>query len=186
MIPQKLFMLLLGCTPEGRNIEQHDIYFTIASDIKDTVPGILAFWPEANGKIHIDAWREVTRVDDFSIEIISRDRLVENPGNKLFFINLGGYKEREFDEFHYKMLSVATEKSEAIKKAKQTAFYKHTRFQGAESHVDDKFGLDVDDFYEIDEILPPEIKQEYSIRLSYDTVLENDEIHLGYFKLNAL
>jgi hypothetical protein len=27
---------------------------------------------------------------------------------QLFFINLGGYKENEFEEYHYKMITVAT------------------------------------------------------------------------------
>lgn len=34
MQPLKLFMLMLGCTPIGRNTEQHDVFFTIASSIK--------------------------------------------------------------------------------------------------------------------------------------------------------
>jgi hypothetical protein len=57
-----------------------------------------AFWPEAKGKIHIDAWREVTIVDNFSIEIVAKKTV----SNNLFFINLGGYKENEFEEYHYK------------------------------------------------------------------------------------
>lgn len=140
----RLFMLMLGCTPKGRNTEQHDVYFTVASEISDTVPGIINFWPEAHGKIHIDAWREVTQVDNFSVDVILRDPQIQNPGKpvyKLFFINLGGYKEDEFDEFHYKVLIAATDKSSAIQQAKETAFYKHTRFKGAESHIDDKLAL---------------------------------------------
>jgi hypothetical protein len=57
-----------------------------------------AFWPEAKGKIHIDAWREVTIVDNFSIEIVAKKRFQII----CFFINLGGYKENEFEEYHYK------------------------------------------------------------------------------------
>lgn len=186
-------MLLLGCTPPGRNTEQHDVYFTIASDIKDTVSEIINFWPEANGKIHIDAWREVTSIENHRIEIVSRDKT--NQANKitydkLYFINLGGYKENEFDEFHYKVLVAARDKGSAITAAKQTAFYKHTRFKGAESHIDDKFGIDVDDIYEIAEILPPHIKEQFSIQLSNNLIsgekVEGDNLHLGYFTLNNL
>ena len=64
---------------------------------------------------------------------------------RLFFINLGGYKENEFEEYHYKMLTACEDKSVAIQAAKQTAFYKHTGFKGATSHIDDKYGVDVDD-----------------------------------------
>lgn len=181
-------MLLLGCTPPGRNTEQHDVYFTIASHIGDIVPEILSFWPEANGKIHIDAWREVTLVDNHHVGIALRNTegpRPEDPGTKLFFINLGGYRENEFDEFHYKLLVPALDKNLAIGGAKQSAFYKHTRFKGAESHIDDKFGVDVDDIYEISEILPANIKLKYSIYLSpANAYIGPDKLHLGYFKLD--
>ena len=181
-------MLLLGCTPPGRNTEQHDVFFTIAPDIRDTVPEILKFWPEANGEIHIDAWREVTLIDNYSVEVaLRKTESAEISGKKLFFINLGGYKENEFDEFHYKVLAPAIDKGSAIAIAKQSAFYKHTRFKGAESHVDDKFGIDVDNIYEITDILPADIKNRYSVSLSIsNSVAETDKLHLGYFKLNNL
>jgi hypothetical protein len=55
MSPLKLFMVLLGCTPAGRNTEQHDVFFSIGSGLKDLIPDIVDCWPEAKGKIHIDA-----------------------------------------------------------------------------------------------------------------------------------
>lgn len=179
---------MLGCSPKGRNTEQHDIFFTIAPSIRDTVPDILAFWPEANGKIHIDAWREVTGVGTFNVEVAAKNEKAdpEIPESKLFFINLGGYKENEFDEFHYKMLVAAPDKGEAIQQAKLSAFYKHTGFKGATSHIDDKFGIDVDDIYAIEDILPESLKEQFSIRLKTRTADGGDEIHLGYFKLDAL
>ena len=56
----QLFMILLGATPKGRNIEQHDIFFGIANSIKELLPEMIDFWPEAKGKIHVDAYRIVT------------------------------------------------------------------------------------------------------------------------------
>src|SRR5678809_1545416 len=85
---------------------------------------------------------------------------------RLFFINLGGYKQNEFEEFHYKMIIAANNKGEAIDTAKQTAFFRHTDFKGATSHIDDKYGVDVDDVYEIADILPVGIKEKYSISVS--------------------
>ena len=189
MASLKLFMMMLGCTPKGRNTEQHDTYFTIASRISDTVEGIKEFWPEANGNIHVDAWREVTQVDGFSVEVKPRQavpEVAEKSSSKLFFINLGGYKENEFDEFHYKLLIPAIDKASATKQAKTTAFYTHTGFKGAESHIDDKFGVDVDDIYEIQDILSPEIKEQYSLVISPSSIAKNDELHLGYFPLSKL
>ena len=178
-------MLLIGCTPEGRNIEQHDIFFGIGNSIKDLVPNVIDFWPEAKGKLHLDAWREVTNVNGFSVTVVTHQK--NNDGAKLFFINLGGYKQNEFEEFHYKMIVAAGDKGEAVKRAKNTAFYKHTGFKGAESHIDDKYGVDVDDIFEIADILPDEIKKQYSLLITRGTdALKEDEVHLGYFKLSKL
>ena len=186
----KLFMLLLGCKPKNRNIEQHDIFFSIGNTIKDLIPEMMEFWPEAGTKIHVDAWREVTYVNGYSIIIIPREEALtqsKEQQHKLFFINLGGYKPNEFDELHYKVLTVANEKGAAIKSAMQTSFYKHTGFEGATSHIDDKYGVDVDDSYEISELLLPTIKQRYSIAITESNTSEKeDEIHLGYFNLSKI
>ena len=161
---QTLFMVMLGATPPGRLTEQHDIFFGIADNLKALVPPMKAFWPEAKGKIHLDAWRKVTYVDGYTIEVISREKNVRNT-EKLFFINLGGYKENEFEEYHYKVLTVAQNKAEAIKKAKATSFYKHCGFKGATSHIDDKYGVDVDDIHEIEDILSSKFNNRYSNNL---------------------
>ena len=178
-------MVLIGCKPEGRHTEQHDIYFGIASSMKELLPQIIAFWPEAKGDLHIDGWREVTQVDGFDVKI--EDRLMDkNDQNyQLFFINLGGYKLNEFDEFHYKMIVAAPNKGEAVKRAKATAFYKHTQFDGAKSHIDDKYGVDVDDLYEIEEVLSDSTKNRFSISLEPAVEIKEDELHLGYFKLSS-
>jgi len=177
-------MLLIGCTPPGRNIEQHDVFFGIADSVKELVPHIKAFWPEAP-KIHLDAFRAITLVDGFSVQVVNAPGAVST--HKLFFLNLGGYKPNEFEEYHYKMIVVAADRSKAINSAKQTAFFKHTHFEGANSHIDDKYGVDVDDVYEINDILPDHFKQQYSIVLepAADEQAE-DELQIGYFKLNKI
>lgn len=184
----KLYMLLLGCKPDGRNTEQHDMFFTISDSLKNTIPAIKNFWPEAKDKIHIDAWREVKHVDGFTIEVVEKEegKTLPQTSSKLFFINLGGYKQNEFEEFHYKMLAVADDKGVAIKQAKQTAFYKHCGFDGANSHIDDKYGVDVDDLYEITDILPAEMKEKFRLVITTTNNKEEDTINLGYFKLSNL
>lgn len=180
-------MILLGCKPAGRNIEQHDIFFGIAQQLKDLIPSIQTFWPNA-GKIHLDGFKEINNVDGYQISIAEKDAVPQN-GNKLFFINLGGYKQNEFEEYHYKIVSVATKREDAINAAKQTAFFKHTGFgKVATSHVDDKYGIDVDDIYNIEEILSEEFKRKFSIHISTEKIenLLEDELHLGYYKLENL
>ena len=178
----KLFMLLIGCTPEGRNIEQHDVFFGIGEGIKDLVPDVMAFWP-GNNKLHFDAWREINNVNGYRVQVILNEENKQSSPFKLFFINLGGYKQNEFEEFHYKMVIAAANKAEAVKISKQTAFFKHTGFRGATAHIDDKFGVDVDDVYEISDILPAATKEKYSLLVSPADSLVDDELNLGYFKL---
>lgn len=183
----KLFMILIGCKPAGRHTEQHDVFFGIAPAIKDLIPQMLEFWPEADGKLHVDGWREVHNVDGFLVKVepATAQQLLPD-SHQLFFLNLGGYKEHEFEEYHYKMLAAATDKGIAVQKARQTAFYKHTGFTGATSHIDDKYGVDVDDIYAIEDILPAAVKQQYRVTLTPPSEpLEEDVVHLGYFKLGS-
>lgn len=176
-------MLLIGASPKERNIEQHDVFFGIGDSIKDLIPDVLAFWP-GNNKLHFDAWREVTSVNGYKVEVVLKNENKQVNAFKLYFINLGGYKRNEFEEFHYKMVIPATDKSEAINFSKQTVFFRHIGFKGATAHIDDKFGVDVDDIYEIQDILPVRVKEKYSISVTPADSLAEDEINLGYFKLS--
>jgi predicted lactoylglutathione lyase len=186
----KLFMILLGAKPMGRNTEQHDVFFGIGKEIKDLVSDIQDFWPDTIKTLHIDAWREVNFVNGYQIKILPKKAKEhihsEENNNKLYFINLGGYKKGEFEEFHYKMLIVDISKVKAIYKSKQTAFYKHVGFKGAPSHIDDKYGIGVDDLCEVKEILNERYKTMYSISISQTASFEEDELHLGYQLLNKL
>jgi len=185
-VNQTLFMVMLGSTPPGRLTEQHDIFFGIGNNLKELVPDMKAFWPEAKGRIHIDAWRKITTIDGHSIEVCSRRETISNQ-EKLFFINLGGYKQNEFEEYHYKVLTVAKNKAEAIKKAKQTTFYKHCGFKGTgASHIDDKYGVDVDDIYEIEDILAPHYKEQFSLKITKSDALTTDTLEIGYLKIDKL
>ncbi len=178
-------MVLLGCTPDGRNIEQHDIFFGIADSLKGLIPQMNAFWPEANGNLHIDSWREVKSVDGHLISIVPEAKA--DSGKKLYFVNLGGYKENDFEEYHYKLLSVADSISDAVKESKKTAFFKHYNLPGkGASHIDDKFGIDVDDIHNVSDILAADLRSQYSIVISPEENIPEDELHIGYVRLNQL
>jgi hypothetical protein len=182
----KLFMVLIGCRPPGRAVEQHDIFFGIAGSIGELVPAIIAYWPEAKGKIHIDAWRAVACANGYKVRVAHKPGADDTVGEKLYFINLGGYKPGEFEEYHYKMVIAAPGITEAIKLARQTAFYKHTGYKGAVSHIDDKYGIDVDDAALISDILQKSDRLQYRLILEPHTSLPEDELHIGYFKLDSL
>ena len=178
-------MIMLGCRPEGRYTEQHDIFFGIGNSLKELIPQMKEFWPEAKGRFHIDAWREVNFVENYQIEIVPKGTSKES-SSQLFFINLGGYKENEFEEYHYKLLAVGDTLSEVTKKAKETTFYKHCGFNGAVSHIDDKFGIDIDDSYNVKEILLPTYTNQYEIQISIAENITEDVLHIGYVKIDTL
>ncbi|KOS04683.1 hypothetical protein AM493_00465 [Flavobacterium akiainvivens] len=176
-----LYMVVLGATPPGRLTEQHDIFFGIGTDIKALKPDMYAFWHNG-GQLHIDSWRQVTKVGGYNINIVPKESFTPTD-EKLFFLNLGGYKPADLEEYHYKMLVVAKTMAKAVKAAKQTAFYKHYNFKGAESHIDEKYALDVDDMHNVEDILPLHLKEQYRIAITPSDSLIEDELHAGYVKL---
>jgi len=182
----KLYMILLGSKAPKRNVEQHDYFFGIAHSLKELVPEIKAFWPGTGTSLHIDGWREVNKVDDYEINIKIRDNDTSPSIHKLFFINLGGYQSDKLYEQHYIVLSVHDERAKAIQEAKKTVFFKTNSIKGANSHIDEKYGIDVDDIYKIEDILSEQAKQKYHIEIKPSSGLPEDEIHLGYFKLDKL
>ena len=181
-------MVLLGCKPKGRSIEQHDIFFGIGTSLKELIPAMQAYWPEAKGKIHIDSWREVTYANGYKLQIKKRTKTATDKAQaaKLYFINLGGYKSGDLEEYHYKMVVAAPDRGAAVMYSKQTAFYKHTGFKGATSHIDDKYGIDVDDANEISELLSAQDKSAYSIHMTAVKSGAEDELHIGYLKLDKV
>ena len=146
----ELFMIKIGGRPKGRLIEQHDMFFGVGERIGDFIDAINIHWPEVKNAWHLDAYRQVTLVDNHRIKWHPTVAIQENSAEadsaklKLFFINLGGYLAGEFEEFHHKLLIVAPSQAEAIKQAKNTDFYqqysfndKNTPFNAA-AHIDDK------------------------------------------------
>ncbi|HEX9152871.1 MAG TPA: DUF1543 domain-containing protein [Flavobacterium sp.] len=178
---------MLGCKPAGRLTEQHDVFFGIGNSLKSLIPKMKNFWPEAKGQLHIDVWREVSAVDNYSIKIVSRDVVAHPISEKLFFINLGGYKENEFEEYHYKILTVSESLELATKNAETTAFYKHCSFKEAISHIDDKYGIDVDDIHMVSDLLDKQFKEQYALKITKsEDDLKVDELHIGYLKLDTI
>jgi len=180
-------MLILGGRSEGRLTEQHDVFFGIGKTLSNLIPQMKAFWPGCKG-LHIDSWREVTEVNGYSISVIERSKQKTKSNEKLFFINLGGYKENDMEEYHYKLLTVSNSKTEALKSAKQTAFFKHTGIKapGGNSHIDDKFGVDVDDAYEIDEVLENSLKAKYSVIIKKEDSISPDQLNIGYLTFSKI
>ncbi|MDR6403873.1 hypothetical protein J2W57_001980 [Chryseobacterium ginsenosidimutans] len=181
----KLFYIILGATPKGRNIEQHDVFFGIAESLKDLVPDMKEFWKEADGKIHVDCYQEVRFADGYEVKIVEKGEKTSD--EQLYFINLGGYKKGFFEEFHEQHLMVGTSMGDIVKKAKATEFYKVMGFEGAVSHIDDKHGVDIDDIFNVNDILPEKMKEKYSIVLKKsDAQSQENPMGLGYLKIDKI
>ena len=180
----KLFYVILGATTTGRNIEQHDVFFGIAKRVEDLHPEIKNFWKFT--KLHIDCYQEVKFADGYELKIVEKTESLTETENdvELFFINLGGYKAGHFEEFHEQHLMVGTSLAEVIKKVKKTRFYKTMGFKDAPSHVDDQYGVDIDDIYNINDLLSKETKEKYTIILEKSTSIAQENImKVGYFKI---
>ncbi|WP_129717613.1 DUF1543 domain-containing protein [Pedobacter sp. SYP-B3415] len=185
----KLFMVLLGSKAPARNVEQHDYFFGIAHSLKALVPRLKAFWPEAGDSLHIDGWREITCVDSRRIHIAPRQSGEENESDKLFFINLGGYTAYKLEEQHYTLLTIQPTRALAVQHAKRNVFFKTNTVRdrkGANAHIDEKYGIDVDDIYRIDDLLSAEQKESYRVVIDAGPYTFEDEIHLGYFQLHKI
>ena len=148
----KLYCITMGATVPGRLIEQHDVMFAAAADISDLILSLQAAWPEG-ASVHVDAYREVTVVGSHHISLTQDPVSADTSGLKLFFFNLGGYVEGDMEEYHHKALVVAATQKEAITSIKQSEFYQNRGYAGAESHIDDKMSVDIDDVHIVDALL---------------------------------
>ena len=191
----KLYMVQLGGRPKGRLIEQHDIFFGVANQVRELVDDINHHWPEVKNKWHIDSYRAITKVGNHTVKLIeSNNQTANDNGLKLFFINLGGYQRGSFEEFHHKLLIVAATQAEAIKQAKQSTFYKEFTFKdkdtpfNAASHIDDKFEVDIDDIYNVNDLVSNiQILIEPRIHNSHELAnADEDKEYVGYLSIKNL
>ena len=189
-----LFMVQLGGRPKGRLIEQHDIFFGVANEVSELIDDINQHWPEVRNKWHIDSYRAISKVDNYAIKLVESSSQAESANDlKLFFINLGGYQRGSFEEFHYKLLIVAATQADAIKQAKQSKFYKAFTYKdkdspfNAASHIDDKFEVDIDDIYNVNDLISNvQLLIEPMANDSHELVNADDKEYVGYLSIKNL
>lgn len=209
-----LFCILLGCTPKGRNTEQHDVMFAVASSIeelygemklfwyrpmvsditrtlKKSIPGLdaqtlandlLLKWSHRD-KVHIDAWMKVDYVDGYKIAIREKSE-AKTAEQNLYFVNLGGYKEGEFEEFHKKVFVVANGVPDIMAQLRNHDFMKEytpeTLGTKAKAHLDDKHKVE----FEADDIISiSDAIADYEIILDKTDAIGENETMIGYVPL---
>ena len=124
-------------------------------------------------------------MDGFEVKIV--EKTSEAVENHLFFINLGGYQNGKFEELHEQYLMVGQSLAKIIRKVKKTNFYKTMGFPEAVSHIDDKHAVDIDDVFNVNDILPLKMKEKYSIILEKSqSESQINFTHIGYLAISKL
>lgn len=138
-------MILIGFKPKGLNTEQHDVRFEVGVSIKDPafqkrLRENLPFGKDV--KIHIDAVIEISHADGYDVVVVPKSHPEKSEKN-LWFVNLGGYKNGVFHEFHKRLLLVEEKVTDAIIRALKDQFVSEmdTPHEKARPHHDDSLNV---------------------------------------------
>lgn len=135
MTHQKLFAVYLGGRAPKANTELHDVVFVTGLRIEDTYVQLLDKWFGDPGSLHIDSWLELDVVDGWRVTLSD----APSPATeKLFFVNLGAYRDSEFTELHAIGFYVAPSAPEAKKRALAELFPERVQ----QKHKDDLHAID--------------------------------------------
>jgi hypothetical protein len=110
----KLFMFYIGGNCGTSNVELHDVRFSVGATPEDCYADLRRQWWGDPQSLHLDSWGEVQQADGHDVSITFGPAPV---GDKLFFVNLGGYDAAEFGELHKNLLIVAADAATAKVKA---------------------------------------------------------------------
>jgi hypothetical protein len=130
----RLFLVYLGGTAPGANIELHDVRFVVGQDISDTYPQLCQQWFGTQKGLHIDSYMQVQHIDGFSVSL---QQTAQQSEHQLYFVNLGGYYPGKIAEQHDFMLCVANSTDDAKHQAKQRLL-----LDADSQHKDDLLQLD--------------------------------------------
>ena len=122
-----LYLVVLGGRTKKANIELHDVRWVVGSTIEDTYNTLRNDWFGYPKGLHIDSYKKIEYIDGYKINLINfemdkikkRNYLKKNKAKKfLWFVNIGGYNPKSMQEKHEFGLVTASNKLDAIKKAK--------------------------------------------------------------------
>jgi hypothetical protein len=67
----------------------------------------------------------------------------------------------------------------ASKKAETSTFYKHCGFEGAPSHIDDEYGVDIDNIYNVNRYIGQTKQRTLHLKISKsEQLLQEDVLHI--------
>lgn len=164
----KLYAVVLGGEAAKSNIELHDVVFAVGKNIEDCYFQLLDKWFGLPEKMHIDSYMILNVVDGYQVNLDkekSKDR-----DKKLYFINLGAYKEGDFMEHHASTFLVGKLATDIKKRAKEKLLKGYD-----EVHKDD--------LYEVDDMIAIEELEGYHVHLTPTDETENLKPTNGYHVL---
>ncbi len=138
----QLFLVYLGGSAPGANIELHDVRFIAARQIEDSYSRLCEQWFGTVAGLHIDSYMQVQHIDGYQVSLHSTPQQTEL---KLYFVNFGGYYRHKIAEQHDFMLCVAASVQEAKTRAKQ-----HLLTDADSQHKDDL--LELDDCFAVEQL----------------------------------
>ncbi|RUO23953.1 DUF1543 domain-containing protein [Aliidiomarina minuta] len=148
----QLFMVYLGGTAPGANIELHDIRFVVGESMEDTYEQLRRQWFGTVKGLHLDSYLAVHHVDGYQVEVVEEPVEQEH---KLWFVNFGGYYPGRIPEFHDFTLCVAKN----VQEAKQL---------GRRRLLTDSVQPHKDDLLAVDDCLAVDLLQGFHIKLTHD------------------
>ena len=137
-----LFLVVLGGRTPASHIEQHDVRFVVGHCIDDTLAELRRQWFGQRKGLHLDAWMAVRAIDGWRVRVVCADAAGAMPADlarseRLWFVNLGGYRADALAELHHFGLVVART-PQAAKAAAKSQW-----LQGAlQQHKDDLAAVD--------------------------------------------
>lgn len=131
----KLFAVYLGGRAPKANTELHDVVFVTGGQIEDTYIQLLEKWFGDPKSLHIDSWLELDVVDGWRVSLT---KTPSSASEKLFFVNLGAYRDGEFTELHAIGFYVAADALDA----KKRALGEHFQSGFVERHKDDLHAIE--------------------------------------------
>lgn len=149
-------MFYVGGTAPGANIELHDVQFVAAEQPEEAFPLLREKWFGDKSKVHIDGYARIEWADGYDVMLCAAP--FHGP-QKLFFVNVGGYRSDELAELHQFGLFVAHSADEAKEKAKQVL-------------LTGSFQQHKDDLAEVDDCLLLHSLQGYHIHLKANALGE--------------
>lgn len=153
----KLFLVYLGGSAPGANIELHDVRFVVGEDIEATFMQLRKQWFGDQQGLHMDSYMHVHHIDGYRVEL--HPQPPENSSKQLYFVNYGGYFKGRIPEFHDFTLCVASNAEEA-----KRIGYGHVAQQG----LADAIELHKDDLMTVDDCLPVDLLGGWYVHLHHD------------------